>query len=179
MKIRALSEVDIKELSNKVDFPQAAVNFATTMQLLPIDSALTSALRSAEPFMDGFWPSHMYEGKLSHAPIPEQIRKYYPKDQWEGYEEEVRFEVRGIEVDGISLLFFNRQATEEPAEPWKMWGVARDGAELVHERDLPIDAVLAAGSAHGLAEALAKLERSEISSQAQESREGAQKPSRL
>ena len=73
MKIRVLSEVDIKKLSNKVDFSQAAVNFATTMQLLPIDSALTSALRSVEPLMDGFWPSHMYEGKLSHAPIPEQI----------------------------------------------------------------------------------------------------------
>ena len=87
--------------------------------------------------------------------------------------------MRGIDVDGMSLLFFNRQATAGAGEPWRMLGVERDGAELVHERDLPIDAVLAAGSAHGLAEALAKFERAEISSQAQESREGAQKPARL
>lgn len=161
--MRILTTNEIEAVSTKVDFALAGGSMITTADIRPIDMVVSKASSAAKEAMTlGLpWPVFEFIGALSHPPVPERMRKYVDKKKWEGYDEPVRYAVRGIEAQGKIILFFS--GGRIGAQPQSsLWGADQERGRLIFHRELDLGAASEIGAPGALASAMARFEGSVI-----------------
>lgn len=161
--MRVLTINEIEAISAKVDFAVAGGDMITTADIKPIDNVVSMAFSAAKKAMspEFSWPMFEFLGALAHPPVPESIRKYVDKKKWDGYEEPVRYEVRGVEAQGKIMLFFNGGKIGSLLSP-SLWGVDQERGRLIFNRNLDLGAVSEISSPGELMAAIARFEASVI-----------------
>lgn len=139
-RLRILSLAELEALSVQITFANAADVRVTTADVRPIDSVVGKLASGWGSYaVHAALPTLSYSGYLTHPPVPESIRKYTPKNTWDGYDEPVELLAQGVEVDGFRILFMKKAAKAH----WEIFGAAQGGEALLSRRQIPMEAALA------------------------------------
>jgi hypothetical protein len=160
MAIRILSSQEISSIGQRVDFSTAAESCVTTMDMQDIDPLLSAARDAASQANSPAWPFFEHRGVLKHPPVPVDLRPYYPERERDGYDQPARFDIRGIDVDGLAILIFLPAA--DPHGTPQIWGADAASTEMIFSRGLPIQAVEQITDADDLRRSVADHEASRL-----------------